>query len=158
MFDMSERWTVEEAVREAIRIEEEAIELYRDALDRLVKPSSKKLLRYIIDMKNNHTKFFREALESSEDLIAYCSIPMDVPDYKITDELVKGELSEDSDIQQILIHAAKQEQRTHDFYKQLSQEHEESDIGFMWDCFAREALLHKEILEKEYDRHILQEF
>ncbi|MFP3951583.1 MAG: hypothetical protein ACLFVP_05535 [Candidatus Bathyarchaeia archaeon] len=155
---MDKRWTIEEAIREAVRIERKAVDLYGDVLDKLVKPSSKKLLRYIIEMKKNHVSFLEEALESPEELAAYCNIPLSIPDYKITDDLVGEDLSESSDIQQVLIHASKQEQKAHDFYKQLSQEHEETEVGFMWSCFARESLIHKEILEKEYDKHILQEF
>ena len=39
----------------------------------------------------------------------------------------------------------------------LSEELKDTEIGCIWECFARESLIHKDFFEKEYDQNILRE-
>ena len=57
-----------------------------------------------------------------------------------------------------MLGAAQKEQEAHDFYLEMAEQFPESNITFMFECFAREALFHKENLEEEYDRTVLEEF
>lgn len=154
---MSEEWTLEKAIRVGLDVEKDAIKLYREAIEKVKDPSSKKMLSSIIDEKNEHLEFFEQALENPDDLVGYCMLPMEPPNYKITDNLQHGDLGKYSDFQEILIFAAQKEQEAHDFYLEMAEQFPESNVTFMFECFAREALFHKENLEKEYDRTVLEE-
>jgi len=155
---MSEEWTLEKAIRVGLDVENDAINLYKEALNKVKDPSSKKMLTSIIEEKKEHVDFFEQALKDPDELVGYCMLPMEPPNYKITDNLQAGELGQYSDFQEILIFAAQKEQEAHDFYDEMATQFPESNITFMFECFAREALFHKENLEKEYDRTVLEEF
>jgi len=75
-------------------------------------------------------------------------MPLEFMDYRISDNLIEQNISEKSRIQEILIFAAKQEQRIHEYYMALSEEYKDTEIGYIWECFARESLIHKEFFEK----------
>lgn len=149
--------SLKQAIEKAIEIEEDVIRFYRDRMVKTVYPGSKKLLEYLVEQKKGHKKFYEEYLGKSEELGAYCSMPIEFMDYKISDNLIEQNISEKSRIQEILIFAAKQEQRIHEYYMALSEEYKDAEIGYIWECFARESLIHKEFFEKEYDQNILRE-
>ena len=148
---------MKQAVEKAIEIEEEVIAFYEEKMAVSAYPGSKKLLEYLIEQKKSHKSFYEEYLGKSDELGGYCSMPLEFMDYKISDNLIKQNISEKSKIQDILIFAAQQEQRIHDYYLALSKEYSDTEIGFVWECFARESLIHKELFEKEYDQTILKE-
>jgi len=149
--------SLKQAIEKAIEIEEEVIRFYQDKMLKAVYPGSRKLLEYLVEQKKGHKSFYEEYISKSEELGGYCSMPIEFMDYRISDNLVEQNINENSRIQEILIFAAKQEQRIHEYYTTLSEEYKDSDIGYIWECFARESLIHKEFFEKEYDQNILKE-
>jgi rubrerythrin len=151
------RLSLKDAIKRAIEIEEGIIKFYTDKMQETVYPGSKKFLEYLINQKKNHKRFYEEYLEKADEFEAYCNMPLDFLNYSLTDNLVIGGISAFSRIQEILIFASKQEQKIHDYYLKLSKEYEGKEIGFIWECFARESLIHKEFFEKEYERFILHE-
>lgn len=149
--------TLKDAIEKAIEIEEEVSDFYREKMAKAAYPGSKKLLEYLVEQKQDHIEFYKDYLNRTEELGAYCSMPLDFMDYKISDNLKEQDISGASRIQDILIFAAKQEQRIHDYYMTLSAEYRDTEMGYIWECFARESLIHKERFEKEYDENILKE-
>jgi len=149
--------SLKQAIEKAIEIEDEVIRFYQDKMLKAVYPGSRKLLEYLVEQKKGHKSFYEEYISKSEELGGYCSMPIEFMDYRISDNLVEQNINENSRIQEILIFAAKQEQRIHEYYTTLSEEYKDSDIGYIWECFARESLIHKEFFEKEYDQNILKE-
>ena len=149
--------SLKQAIEKAIEIEDEVTRFYQDKMLKAVYPGSRKLLEYLVEQKKSHKRFYEEYLSKSEELGGYCSMPIEFMDYRISDNLVEQNINENSRIQEILIFAAKQEQRIHEYYMALSEEYKDSDIGYIWECFARESLIHKEFFEKEYDQNILKE-
>jgi len=149
--------SLKQAIEKAIEIEDEVTRFYQDKMLKAVYPGSRKLLEYLVEQKKSHKSFYEEYLSKSEELGGYCSMPIEFMDYRISDNLVEQNINENSRIQEILIFAAKQEQRIHEYYMALSEEYKDSDIGYIWECFARESLIHKEFFEKEYDQNILKE-
>jgi hypothetical protein len=149
--------TFEQTIRKAIEIEDDLIQFYSEKIEVSEYPGSKKLLKYLIDQKTSHKEFYEAYLSKYDELGGYCSMPLDFMDYQITDNLVEQRLTEKSKIQDILIFAAQQEQRIHDYYIALSKEYKDTEIGYIWECFARESLFHKEYFETEYDYTILKE-
>lgn len=149
--------SLKQAIQKAIEIEDEIVQFYKDKVKVSEYPGSKKLLEYLIEQKVGHKEFYEEYLSKHEELGGYCSVPIEFMDYRISDRLIKQNLSEKSKVQDILIFAAQQEQRIHDYYVALSKEYSEEEIGYVWECFARESLIHKEFFEKEYDQTVLKE-
>jgi len=149
--------TLRDAIKKAIEIEKEVTEFYQEKMVKAEYPGSKKLLEYLVEQKEGHVKFYEEYLQRSEELGGYCSMPLDFMDYQIAENLIDQKITYKSKIQDILIFAAQQEQRIYDYYMKLSKEYADTEIGFVWECFARESLIHKERFEREYDQNILKE-
>lgn len=146
-----------EALEYGIKMEDDAIAFYTRLIDKVTNPGSKQFLRELAIYKKNHKKIFEEALRNPEELIAMCSLPADLRDYKVTENLREFDLSRDSTYQELLIFAIRVEQSSHDFYMFMAKQFKAQDIGEIFACFAREDLEHKLLLEKEYDSVILAE-
>ena len=151
---MSE-WTMEKAMDRAVAMEEESIQLYTDAQDKVVNPGSKQFLKELVAEEEKHRSNILAAKEDPSKIEEIGSLSAPVQDLKISDGLVATTLSPEASYQEILIYAAKREKETHDFYMQLARGYRESQVGKMFAAFAQEELRHKYLLEKEYDDVIL---
>jgi rubrerythrin len=151
---MSE-WTMEKAMDRAVAMEEESIQLYTDAQDKVVNPGSKQFLKELVAEEEKHRSNILAAKEDPSKIEEIGSLSTPVQDLKISDGLVATTLSPEASYQEILIYAAKREKETHDFYMQLVRSYRESQVGKMFAAFAQEELRHKYLLEKEYDDVIL---
>jgi len=151
---MSE-WTMEKAMDRAVAMEEESIQLYTDAQDKVVNPGSKQFLKELVAEEEKHRSNILAAKEDPSKIEEIGSLSAPVQDLKISDGLVATTLSPEASYQEILIYAAKREKETHDFYMQLAWSYRESQVGKMFAAFAQEELRHKYLLEKEYDDVIL---
>jgi len=151
---MSE-WTMEKAMDRAVAMEEESIQLYTDAQDKVVNPGSKQFLKELVAEEEKHRSNILAAKEDPSKIEEIGSLSTPVQDLKISDGLVATTLSPEASYQEILIYAAKREKETHDFYMQLARSYRESQVGKMFAAFAQEELRHKYLLEKEYDDVIL---
>lgn len=151
---MSE-WTMEKAMDRAVAMEEESIQLYTDAQDKVVNPGSKQFLKELVAEEEKHRSNILAAKEDPSKIEEIGSLSNPVQDLKISDGLVATTLSPEASYQEILIYAAKREKETHDFYMQLAKSYRESQVGKMFAAFAQEELRHKYLLEKEYDDVIL---
>ena len=151
---MSE-WTMEKAMDRAVAMEEESIQLYTDAQDKVVNPGSKQFLKELVAEEEKHRSNILAAKEDPSKIEEIGSLSTPVQDLKISDGLVETTLSPEASYQEILIYAAKREKETHDFYMQLARSYRESQVGKMFAAFAQEELRHKYLLEKEYDDVIL---
>jgi len=148
--------TLKKALKFALNMEEESIELYTSAKEKVMNPSSKVLLHDLASEEEKHKKKILEAMRDPENVREIGSLETKIPDLKIVDYLEDVSLSPDADYQQILIYAAKREKATHDFYMELAGKYLGKQIGRMFAKLAREELGHKYILEQEYDEVILK--
>jgi rubrerythrin len=148
-------WTIERAMDRAVAMEEESIQLYTDAQDKVVNPGSKQFLKELAAEEEKHRSNILAAKEDPGKIGEIGSLSTPVQDLKISDGLVATKLSPEASYQEILIYAAKREKETHDFYMQLARSYRESQVGKMFAAFAQEELRHKYRLEKEYDDVIL---
>ena len=106
--------------------------------------------------KTMRAQYFLEALDDPQS-VKIKSIQDDIPDLKITDQLVKVPLDPKADYPQVLVFSAQREKATHDFYAQIARILKSTEIGEMFHAFAKEELRHKYLLEKEYDDIVLNE-
>ena len=151
-----ENWTIEKALKTGAEMELESYTLYTETAKKAQYPGAKKLLEEIAADEKRHREYFLKGLEDPSHL-KMRTLKEDIPDLKITDQLVKVPLDPQADYPQILIFAAQREKATHDFYVQIARKFKDSEMGKMFNNFATEELRHKYLLEKEYDDVVLSE-
>jgi rubrerythrin len=151
-----ENWTIEKALKMGAEMELESYTLYTETARKSKYPGAKKLLEEIAEDEKRHREYFLNGLKDPANL-KMRTIKQDIPDLKITDQLVKVPLDPMADYPQILIFAAQREKATHDFYVQIARIFKDKDMGKIFNNFATEELRHKYLLEKEYDEVVLAE-
>lgn len=152
---MSE-WPLKDALKLALRMEEESIQLYTSAQDKALNPSSKEFLKELVKEEEKHKKKIREVMKYPERVKEIGSSETKIRDLRIVDWLEDVSLSPEADYQQILIYAGKREKETHDFYVELAKRYKNKHIGKLFAKLAQEELKHKYRLEQEYDNVILK--
>ena len=154
---METEWTLERALNLALRKEEESIQLYRSALEKVRKyPGSKEFLRELVKEEETHRAKILQAMQDPSKLGEIGKLETEIHDLKIVDSLEDATISPEADYQQILIYAGKREKNTHDFYIWFAKRHQGTKIGDIFKKLAQEELKHKHRLEIEYDNTILK--
>ncbi len=149
-------WTIEKALQTGAEMELESYTLYSQTAEKTIYPGAKVLLTELADDEKKHREYFLQALDDPQS-VKIKAIQDDIPDLKITDQLVKVPLDPKADYPQILVFSAQREKATHDFYAQIARILKSTEIGKMFHVFAKEELRHKYLLEKEYDDIVLAE-
>ncbi|MBS7630472.1 ferritin family protein [Candidatus Bathyarchaeota archaeon] len=148
------KWSLDEILDLAILMEDQSIQIYTSAQDKVVNPGSKEMLKTLVIEEKGHKKRLLEIKEKAKLLEKFSSIEK-IQDLKIADDLVKESLSAESGYQEILVFAAKREKETHDMYINLAKKYKGSGIENTFMMLAQEELKHKYLLEKEYDDNVL---
>ena len=151
-----ENWTIEKALEIGAEMELESYTLYTETAKNAKYPGAKKLLLEIAEDEKRHREYFLQGLEDPKN-IKMRTLKENIPDLKITDRLVKVPLDPKADYPQILIFAAQREKATHDFYIQIARKFKDTEMGAMFNNFAKEELRHKYLIEKEYDDVVLSQ-
>lgn len=151
-----ENWTIEKALEIGAEMELESYTLYTETAAKAKYPGAKKLLKEIADDEKRHREYFLKGLENPSN-VKMRTLKEDIPDLRITDQLVKVPLDPEADYPHVLIFAAQREKATHDFYVQVARKFKNTEMGKMFNNFATEELRHKYLLEKEYDDVVLAE-
>ena len=151
-----ENWTIEKALKMGAEMELESYTLYTETAEKATYPGAKKLLEEIAADEKRHREYFLKGLEDPANL-KMRTIKQEIPDLKITDQLVKVPLDPMADYPEILIFAAQREKATHDFYVKIARRFKGAELGKVFNNFATEELRHKYLLEKEYDEVVLAE-
>ena len=131
--------------------EQQAIDLYTMARDQAKDEAGAKKYQELVDMEVAH----KVALQKFE-LENYLELPP--ADLKVTDYLMEPILSDKLSTQEILIIAAKREDKTAKMYQALA-DHFVADkkLNTFFQMMADEELRHKHDLEAEYEKEYLQE-
>jgi rubrerythrin len=149
-----ENWTIEKALEVGAEMELESITLYTETAEKATYPGAKKLLTELAADEKRHREYFLQGLKDPRN-VKMRTLKEHIPDLKITDKLVKVPLDPMADYPQILIYAAQREKATHDFYVQVARRFKETELGKMFNNFAKEELRHKYLIEREYDDVVL---
>jgi len=153
---MSE-WTLEQALKLAIEMENESIQIYTSAQEKVRKfPGSKELLKELVNEEKKHKNKILTVVRSPEKVREIGSLATTIHDLKIVDWLEDVSLSPEASYQQILIYAGKREKATHDLYMELAKKYRGKQIGEIFFNLAQEELKHKYELEREYDDIVLK--
>ncbi len=138
-------------VEMCINQEQQAIDLYTLARDQAKDEASRQKFQELVDMETAH----KVSLKNFE-IENYIELPP--ADLKVTNYLMEPELKDNMTTQEIIILAAKREDKTARMYQDLA-DHFISDkkLNTFFQMMADEELRHKHDLETEYENEFLQE-
>lgn len=145
--------STKEIIQFAIEREEEAA-LHYGKLARKAKDAGvKTLLKELQEDERRHKKIL-QGLTSQKIGLA---LAKDVADLKISDYLVEEALAPEMNFQDLLIFAAKKEQRAAELYDRLAKKVKDKDKKKLFQFLVKQEKSHKLRLEIEYDKHVLWE-
>jgi rubrerythrin len=147
-----EKQTFEGIVKFAIEREEDAIKTYGKMVEIAETPGLKELLAELQGEERNHKKLLQGLTEEKVESLRV----EDVIDLKISDYLVEELPSAEMNFQDLLILAAKKEQKAVELYSSLSEKAKEEEIKKLFDFLVMQERSHKLKLEKEYETHVLE--
>ncbi len=144
--------TFEDFIEFAIKREEEAIKAYGDIAGIAKAPGLKKLLLDLQEEERNHKKLLQDITEEKVESLEI----KEVADMKISDYLVEEPPSADMNFQDLLILAAKKEQKAVDLYSDLARKVSEVELKKLFEFLIQQEKSHKLKLEEEYEKHVLE--
>jgi rubrerythrin len=143
----------EQVIEFAIQREEDAIKAYGDMVEMAETPGLKTLLAELQNEERNHKKLLQDLTEEKVESLKV----EDVIDLKISDYLVDEPPSAEMSFQDLLILAAKKEQKAVELYSSLAENAREEEIKKLFEFLVVQEKSHKLKLEKEYEVHVLDE-
>ena len=144
--------TFEDFIEFAIKREEEAIKAYGDIAGIAKTPGLKKLLLDLQEEERNHKKLLQDITEEKVESLEI----KEADDLKISDYLVEESPSPDMNFQDLLILAAKKEQKAVDLYSDLERKVSKKELKKLFEFLIQQEKLHKLKLEEEYEKHVLE--
>jgi len=142
----------ESVIQFAIKREEEAIKGYSDMSEIAKEPGLKKLLLELKKEEENHKKLLqglsKKEIETYED--------QQVEDLKISDYLVEEPLDEEMNFQDLLVFAAKKEQKAVELYSGLACMMKDPELKKLFEFMVEQEKSHKLKLETEYEKHVME--
>jgi len=144
--------TFEGIVKFAIEREEDAIKAYGSMIEIAETPGLKELLAELQNEERNHKKLLQGLTEEKTESLKV----EDVIDLKISDYLVEEPPSAEMNFQDLLILAAKKEQKAVDLYSSLAEKAKEEEIKKLFEFLVMQEKSHKLKLEKEYETRVLE--
>jgi rubrerythrin len=141
-----------EMIQFAIGREIDAINFYNQA-NKMVKHSgTKELFSDFIKQEEGHKKKLEGVLAGKVDVAKIEK----VPNLKISDYLVDGELRPDIPYADILRIAMKREERSVKLYTDLKERNQDATLNNLFTFLIQEESKHKYYLEKIYDDEVLK--
>jgi rubrerythrin len=144
--------TFEDFIEFAIKREEEAIKAYGDIAGIAKTPGLKKFLLDLQEEERNHKKLLQDITEEKVESLEI----KEVDDLKISDYLVEELPSPDMNFQDLLILAAKKEQKAVDLYSDLERKVSKKELKKLFEFLIQQEKSHKLKLEEEYEKHVLE--
>lgn len=144
--------TFKDFIEFAIKREEEAIKAYGDIAGIAKTPGLKKLLLDLQEEERNHKKLLQGITEEKVESLEI----KEVDDLKISDYLVEEPPSPDMNFQDLLILAAKKEQKAVDLYSDLERKVSKKELKKLFEFLTQQEKSHKLKLEEEYEKHVLE--
>ena len=149
--DQIKSMEMDDIVEMCVQQEQQAIDLYSLARDQAKDDSSRQKFQELVDMETVH----KVSLQNFE-IEKYIELPP--ADLKVTDYLMEPVLKDNMTTQEILILAAKREDKTAKMYQALADHFAfDKELSTFFQMMADEELRHKHDLETEYENEFLQE-
>jgi len=148
--------TLKEILDQAIQNEDEANRFYSQAAKTVNDPSGKVLLNEFAEIELKHKTLLENFDLNSVDEEHHTI--KEAHDLHLSDYLLDKEITPDSSIQDIMIHAMKREQKAYQFFKDMAKVVTSVEVRNLFEDLAAEELDHKGRIETEYDDVIYKEF
>jgi len=145
--------TIDDILAFAIKKEEEAAVFYGTMIATARMPGLKRLLSELRDEEENHKKLLLELAEGP----AVDQEPMKVTDLRISDYLVAEPPHPDMGFQDLLILAARKEQKDVQLYSALALRSSKNRHRKLFEFLAGQEKTHKLRIESEYEKQVLGE-
>ncbi len=142
-----------EIIEFAIRNEEKAIHSYGSLAEIARTPGLKKLLLELQEEEKNHKKLLQEITKEKIESLEI----KEVTDLKISDYLVDELPGSDMSFQDLLILAAKKEQKAVELYSGMERKVKNKELKRLFEFLIQQEKSHKLKLEEEYEKHVLEE-
>ena len=140
----------------ATKKEIEAYEFYSLALKVVKDISAKELLKEFANIELKHRKILENFdLDKIDEQHHTIKHPHDL---HISQYLIDTEITQDSTIQDVMVHAMKREQKAYEFYNDMAKIVTSVDVKNLFEELAAEELDHKVRIETDYDDVIYKEF
>ncbi|MDR4504054.1 MAG: ferritin family protein [Candidatus Scalindua sp.] len=149
--------TLKDIIDTAIRNETDAYEFYLHAVDVVKDPAAKVLLKEFADIEWKH-KIRLENFNLDEIADEHHTVHHPQHDFNLSQYLMDKEITQDSTVQDVMIHAMKREESAYNFYNDMSKVVTSIDVKNLFEALAAEELSHKVRIETEYDDVIYKEF
>jgi len=137
----------------AVENEESAIKAYGDMSKKTQLPGLKEMLLELQEEEKKHKKLLQGLTRKKVESLAV----KEVTDLKISDYLVEEPPSSEMTFQDLLIFAAKKEQKAVELYSTLKDSVDDLELKKLFGFLISQERSHKLKLEKEYDKHVLEE-
>ncbi len=145
--------SVADIIAFAIRREEEAARGYGELAAAAKTPGIRELLLELKSEEENHKKILESVTAEEIGRLT----PSFVPDLKISDYLVDETLSSDMTFQELLIFAARKEQKAVELYERLTGMAPGAKERKVFEFLAGQEKSHKLKLETEYEKQVMWE-
>jgi len=145
--------SIQEAIAFAIQREEEAARTYGRMMGQAKADSAKLLLADLKKDEENHKRMLQDLSRTD---VASLRIRK-VADLKVSDYLVDEPLQADQSFQELLIFAAKKEQKAVELYSRLMDRVYSPEQKKLFEFLSMQEKTHKLKLESEYEKRVLQE-
>jgi rubrerythrin len=137
-----------EVIDLAIQREEEAYDFYMDIINKLEDPSIKDTVDFIAKEELKHKAFLVNYRKGDYGPAALRMT--EVVEYKIAEYLEEPEITKETKREDVYLIASHREARSHRFYTELANMHDENSVKDMLLKMANEELKHKEKMEYLY--------
>ncbi|WP_432822303.1 ferritin-like domain-containing protein [Trichloromonas sp.] len=145
--------TLDEILKFAVKREEAAYQLYKNAAAISKSIAAKKMFEEMAAEEAGHKEVFGKMnVEKAEQYKA-----IQIPDMKISQYLAEVPLQPDMTYQQILTYAMKAEENAYQLYTTAAAEIDDPQLKKVLQVFADVEKGHKIRIEKIYDVHVLTE-
>ncbi|MDR4498535.1 MAG: ferritin family protein [Candidatus Scalindua sp.] len=149
--------SLKEILDTAIHNETEAYEFYSQAVDIAKDPAAKAALKEFAAIELKH-KTRLENFDLNEIGNEHHTVHHTQHDFNLSQYLMDKEITPDSTIQDIMIHAMKREESAYKFYNDMAKVVTSVEVKNLFEELAEEELNHKVRIETEYDDVIYKEF
>jgi rubrerythrin len=123
--------------------------------DMVKDPGAKALLEDLANQEVSHRNILETALKGGKiDRIGGKKEPKDL---HLSDYMVTEDIGPDSTPQEVILFAIKKEQEAYSIYHMLLGNYEGTELEELFSRLAKEELRHKDVLEREYEEHFMQE-
>ncbi|MCP4266475.1 MAG: ferritin family protein [Candidatus Brocadiaceae bacterium] len=139
--------TIESILKRAAAKEEGTYLLYKNAADNTKDPHTKTVLNKFADEELKHKQIIENF--NGENLEKVKEETVEISRQGITDFLndTDGILGDQPEFKDVLVFAAKREKKAHEFYSNMSENIENSDLKKLFIWLAQEEAKHKEDIE-----------